>query len=105
MATFQIHEDIENMGARIYAKKYFSQADEKKITKKKFGEKNMAVLQPLDKPSLKENVRTKIPIKHLKAEKNQVGKVKFENNDVKKHIEKVGFYFIIEVSFKSYFFQ
>lgn len=76
MATFQIHEDIENMNSRIFAKKFGSEA-EKKIVKKTFGENNIFTVQPANQNGgLKEIKKSKVPVKIVKIGKEQFKKTK-----------------------------
>lgn len=80
MATFQIHEDVENMYSKINSKKYLGEC-EKKNPKKKFGENNTAATQPLNKNGLKESQQTKVTVKNSNVGKEQVKKQKLANVD------------------------
>lgn len=77
MAAFQIHEDIENIHSRNVAKKYTIEA-EKKIVKKKFGEHNTVVGQPINKNGgLKEIKSSKLPVINSK-----LGRDKFRKSTI-----------------------
>lgn len=75
MATFQIHEDIENIGTK-HTKKYFNDGDDTNISKKTFGEKKVVSVPFFNRNALKEHNGTKIPIKKCYAEKQHLNKSK-----------------------------
>lgn len=86
MATFQIHEDIENIHSKINLKKYADEVGEKKKTKKKFGENNAVAIQPLNKNCVKGVKATKIPIKNYKAGQGQSKKIKIGTGSYKDEV-------------------
>lgn len=95
MASFQIHEDVENIHSKIYAKKFINEVDEKRITKKKFGENNTVSIQPFNKNGVKGVRTTRIPIKNHKAGKGQNKKTK---NITENDNDEVSFDFVCFVS-------
>lgn len=85
MAGFQIHEDIENIHSRLFAKKYTIEV-EKKIVKK-FGENNTVAGQPSYRNGgLKEIKSSKLPVINGKVGREQCKKPKIVTEYIKEEV-------------------